>query len=91
LEPNFRRIIREARAAGPLPAGQCFRRSPNTQLADRAADFPAFDREHEGFGERPAIAVLPFRLLGAGHDAAHLADGITEDVIVALSRGGTSR
>ena len=39
-----------------------------------------------GFGERPAIAVLPFRLLGAGHDAAHLADGITEDVIVALSR-----
>ena len=40
----------------------------------------------EGFGERPAIAVLPFRSYGTGPDEEYLTDGITEDVISALSR-----
>ncbi len=39
-----------------------------------------------GFGERPAIAVLPFRTEGGDAEQSHLADGITEDVITALSR-----
>ncbi len=40
----------------------------------------------EGFGTRPAIAVLPFRTYGADPDEEYLADGITEDVISVVSR-----
>jgi len=39
----------------------------------------------QGFGERPAIAVLPFRFDGPP-DQEPIADGITEDIISALSR-----
>ncbi len=43
----------------------------------------------QGFGDRPAIAVLPFRTESADADQSHLADGITEDIITALSRWRT--
>jgi len=39
-----------------------------------------------GFGERPAIAVLPFKHYGAVVDEEHFADGITEDIIMELAR-----
>jgi adenylate cyclase len=40
-----------------------------------------------GFGGRPAIAVLPFRYQGAGAaQQEYFVDGITEDIISALSR-----
>ncbi len=39
-----------------------------------------------GFGERPAIAVLPFKHHGADADQEHFADGITEDIITELAR-----
>ena len=35
---------------------------------------------------RPSLVVLPFGYLGEGRTERHLADGITEDVITALSR-----
>ena len=38
-----------------------------------------------GFGERPAIAVLPFRFEGAAAEHEPFADGLTEDIIVGLS------
>jgi adenylate cyclase len=39
-----------------------------------------------GFGNRPAIAVLPFRHSRDEPKEVHFADGITEDLIVALAR-----
>jgi adenylate cyclase len=39
-----------------------------------------------GFGNRPAIAVLPFRHSGNEAEQLKFADGITEDLIVALAR-----
>ena len=36
--------------------------------------------------KRPSIAVLPFRTLGGGADEAYFGEGITEDIINALSR-----
>jgi adenylate cyclase len=39
-----------------------------------------------GFGNRPAIAVLPFRHFRDDSEEVHFADGITEDLIVALAR-----
>ncbi len=37
-------------------------------------------------GRRPTILVLPFRNIGGDHAQDYLVDGITEDVIVALTR-----
>lgn len=42
------------------------------------------ERPIQGFGDRPAIAVLPFREEGAEH--GHFAAGMTEGMITALSR-----
>ncbi len=39
-----------------------------------------------GFGDRPAIAVLPFRHLGGGIELEQFSDSLTEDVITRLSR-----
>jgi len=39
-----------------------------------------------GFGKRPAVAVLPFRHSQDEPEQVHFADGITEDLIVALAR-----
>ena len=44
------------------------------------------DTRVPGFGNRAAIAVLPFRPSGQEPQQNHLADGITEDLIVALAR-----
>jgi adenylate cyclase len=44
------------------------------------------DSSVPGFGHRPAIAVLPFRHAGEEPEQVHFADGITEDLIVALAR-----
>jgi TolB-like protein/DNA-binding CsgD family transcriptional regulator/cytochrome c-type biogenesis protein CcmH/NrfG len=38
-----------------------------------------------GFGDRPAIAVLPFDDLSAEGEHAHLADGLVEDLITRLA------
>jgi adenylate cyclase len=42
-----------------------------------------------GFGERPAIAVLPFKHQGADADQELFADGITGDIIMGLARWRT--
>jgi adenylate cyclase len=39
-----------------------------------------------GFGERPAIAVLPFKHQGSNTDQEYFADSITEDIIMELAR-----
>src|ERR1019366_8129596 len=47
----------------------------------REAKLSPADREH-----RPSIAVLPFTNLSGERDQDYLADGITEDIITALTR-----
>lgn len=42
--------------------------------------------ERGSTSQRPAIAVLPFTIGGGGHDKEYLADGITDDIIMALMR-----
>jgi TolB-like protein len=39
-----------------------------------------------GFSERPSIAVLPFANVSGDREQAYLADGITEDIITALTK-----
>ena len=40
----------------------------------------------EAKGERPSIAVLPFKNLSGDDDQEYFADGVSEDIITALSR-----
>lgn len=57
---------------------------PSAQLRGEesvSAKPPSSGREH-----RPSIAVLPFANLGGEKDQDYLADGITEDIITALTR-----
>lgn len=42
----------------------------------------AYERQHD----RPSIAVLPFAAMSSDPDHEHFADGITEDIITALTR-----
>ena len=52
---------------------------PTEGIGDKKA--PPIEREH-----RPSIAVLPFANLSGEKEQEYLADGITEDIITALTR-----
>lgn len=54
-------------------------------VGDIAAQ-PATDRPLITPDDRPSIAVLPFTNLGGDNEQEYLADGITEDIITALTR-----
>ena len=76
---------------GTRPAASGASQGHDTAEHAATASTPGIGRQPAatvpGFGARPAIAVLPFRYQGA--DAAeqeHFVDGVTEDIISALSR-----
>ena len=57
----------------------------HTRLSLRAMiHAPAVARAHEP-GDRPSIAVLPFVNMSSDLDQEHVADGLVEDIITALS------
>ena len=70
---NIARPIRVFRAA-----------TPDDERAGSGAGTALPDMHVQGFGDRPAIAVLPFREAGA--DTSHFADGVTDGVISALAQ-----
>jgi len=53
--------------------------------APEAPALPALSTHVPGFGDRPAIAVLPLRNQSADPEREYLADGMTEDIITELS------
>ena len=53
------------------------------------ASVPAEAQPSLSWTKRPAIAVLPFRTLGGDAGEAYFGEGITEDIINALSRSHT--
>ena len=63
--------------------GYRFVSPPLKETIERIAEpkGPPTDREH-----RPSIAVLPFANLGGEKEQEYLGDGITEDIITALTR-----
>ncbi len=52
------------------------------RMEERTADVPASPAS----GDKPTIAVLPFDNLSGDKDQEYFADGITEDIITALSK-----
>jgi len=66
-------------ALAELGLGRASAAPPDAGEAERATFRVA------GFGDRPAIAVLPFDDLGAPGEQAHLADGLVEDLITRLA------
>ena len=53
--------------------------------APEALAMPALSTRVPGFGDRPAIAVLPLQNLSADPEREYLADGLTDDIITELS------
>jgi len=51
---------------------------------DQASQDPG--ERQAGFARKPTILVLPFKNIGGDHTQDYLVDGITEDIIVALTR-----
>jgi TolB-like protein len=54
------------------------------KVVDRAA--AAGQRRSQAFSDKPSIAVLPFQNLSAEAEQEYFADGIVEDITMALSR-----
>ena len=50
------------------------------------ADQPLSPEKVQGFHNRPALAVLPFEILGGDKQYEYVADGLAEDIITGLSR-----
>ncbi|NML45417.1 hypothetical protein HHL11_16810 [Ramlibacter sp. G-1-2-2] len=63
---------------------RAFALRPDGAGPDAAAAFAA-DREIQGFGGRPALAVLPFDNLSNDPEQSYLADGIAEDLLTRLA------
>jgi len=66
--------------------GRGYRFGAATRPAPAPIPLPARERPPEAPTRGPSLAVLPFRTLGSDPDQAHIADGIVEDLITALSR-----
>ena len=60
---------------------------PGAPQASRTAAAPAAGAEDiPAADQKPTIAVLPFKNLGGDADQEYFADGVSEDIIMALSR-----
>jgi adenylate cyclase len=77
---RLKNIARPVRAYRLIPAGD-----PDTedQIAALAAPAPI---RGERFQDRPAIAVLPFKITGTAAEHIHFADDLTESLIGAIGR-----
>lgn len=54
--------------------------------AAESTDSVVYDGDEFGLPEEPSIAVLPFNNMSGDPEQEHFADGISEDIITALSR-----
>ena len=87
-----REVLKRDLDTAPSPETEALHRHirelPNTPF-DRART-TSTAKEHDSppvnEAAKPSIAVLPFRNLGADPDQQYLSDGITEDILTALSR-----
>jgi serine/threonine-protein kinase len=66
------RLAERALARPRGPAETTVRSLPNSEPVQRSPD--------------PSMAVLPFRTVGGGSDSEYFSEGMTEDIIAALSR-----
>jgi TolB-like protein len=61
-------------------------RAYHVVFPNRETELPASPKTQLETGERPVVAVLPFQNMGSSSEDEYFADGLTEDIITALSR-----
>lgn len=66
--------------------GYRFARMPDSGPENRDGSNDVPDSEEAAFARRPSVAVMPFTNVGGEKEQEYFADGITEDIITALTR-----
>lgn len=61
-------------------------RAYHVVLSSKKAELPSMSQTEARTGEKPVVAVLPFENMSSSSEDEYFADGLTEDIITALSR-----
>jgi len=61
-------------------------RAYHVVFPNQETELPSTPETQSETGERPVVAVLPFQNMGSSSEDEYFADGLTEDIITALSR-----
>jgi TolB-like protein len=66
--------------------GEVEARGPNSAIVRNAEQANSNERQEPSLPDRPSVAVLPFQNLSGDPEQEYFADGVVEDIILALSR-----
>ncbi|WFU13987.1 winged helix-turn-helix domain-containing tetratricopeptide repeat protein [Bradyrhizobium sp. CB3481] len=80
------RLIRTIARKGLRFVGEVEARSPDSAVIRNAEQANSNERQEPSLPDKPSIAILPFQNLSGDPEQEYFADGVVEDIILALSR-----
>jgi TolB-like protein/tetratricopeptide (TPR) repeat protein len=80
------RLIRTIARKGLRFVGEVEARSPDSAIVRNAEQANSNERQEPSLPDKPSVAVLPFQNLSGDPEQEYFADGVVEDIILALSR-----
>jgi TolB-like protein len=80
------RLIRTIARKGLRFVGEVEARGPDSAIVRNAEQANSNERQEPSLPDKPSVAVLPFQNLSGDPEQEYFADGVVEDIILALSR-----
>src|SRR5437879_11368542 len=80
------RLIRTIARKGLRFVGEVKARGPESAIVRNAEQANSNERQEPSLPDKPSVAVLPFQHLSGDPEQEYFADGVVEDIILALSR-----
>ena len=80
------RLVRTIARKGLRFVGEVEARSPDSAIFRNAEQADSNERQEPSLPDKPSVAVLPFQNLSGDPEQEYFADGVVEDIILALSR-----